>query len=218
MACGQTERHRRRWEGTRSSSLECSRLSAVLSNPKYTRPHATDLLSRLQEPRRFLQIVTGARQVGKTTLVTQVAEQSGLPYRFASADEPTLRGPEWIATQWDAARLVADDAWPGGALLILDEVQKAAELGGGRQAPVGRGHAELEAAQRGFVGVGTPPARTRSDREPRWPLRGPAPAALELPRDADGVRLVSGAVPVLWRLTRRGAAYTTAGPLAALHP
>ena len=38
------------------------------------------------------EIITGARQVGKTTLITQVAEQSGLAHRFASTDEPTLRG------------------------------------------------------------------------------------------------------------------------------
>ena len=99
----------------------------MLSNPTYTRPHARELLARLREPRRFLQIVTGARQVGKTTLITQVAERTGTRYRFATADEPTLRGPGWIARQWEAARLVADDAGPEGALLVLDEVQKAAD-------------------------------------------------------------------------------------------
>ena len=97
----------------------------MLSNSSYTRPHAAELLSRLREPRRFLQIITGARQVGKTTLAVQVAEQSGLAHRFASADEPTLRGPEWIAQQWDGARLMAERAEPEGALLILDEIQKA---------------------------------------------------------------------------------------------
>ena len=65
----------------------------------YMRPQAAELLGRLREPRRFLQIITGARQVGKTTLITQVAGQSGLVHRFASADEPTLRGPEWIGQQ-----------------------------------------------------------------------------------------------------------------------
>ena len=97
----------------------------MLSNQSYTRPQASELLQRLREPRRFIQIVTGARQVGKTTLITQVAKQAGLPYRFASADEPTLRGPGWAAQQWEAARLLAADAGPEGALLILDEAQKA---------------------------------------------------------------------------------------------
>ena len=97
----------------------------MLSNSSYTRPHAAELLSRLREPRRFLQIITGARQVGKTTLAVQVAEQSALAHRFASADEPTLRGPEWIAQRWDGARLMAEREEPEGALLILDEIQKA---------------------------------------------------------------------------------------------
>jgi len=89
----------------------------------FHRPLATELARRLAEPRRFVQVVAGARQVGKTTLVQQVCEETGLPLRFASADEPTLRGPEWVATQWEAARLAAGT---GGGLLVLDEVQKAA--------------------------------------------------------------------------------------------
>ena len=92
----------------------------------YQRPQASVLARRLAEPRRFLQVVAGARQVGKTTLVQQVTEDTGLPVRFASADEPTLRGAEWIAQQWEAARLLAADAGRRGAVLVLDEVQKAA--------------------------------------------------------------------------------------------
>ncbi|MGQ9592212.1 MAG: ATP-binding protein [Planctomycetota bacterium] len=87
----------------------------------FRRPQAAELARRLSEPRRFIQVVTGARQVGKTTLVQQVVEEAGLPVRFASADEPTLRGPGWIAAQWEAARL---SVGPDGAILALDEVQK----------------------------------------------------------------------------------------------
>ena len=39
---------------------------------------------------------------------------------------PTLRDAHWIAAQWDTARLLADAAGAGGALLVLDEVQKVA--------------------------------------------------------------------------------------------
>jgi hypothetical protein len=63
--------------------------------------------------------------VGKTTLVTHVAEGIAAPHHYASADEPTLRGPEWIEQQWEIARLLAGDAdQKRGALLVLDEVQK----------------------------------------------------------------------------------------------
>lgn len=95
-----------------------------MSKKTFVRPYAKELISRLREPRRFLQIISGARQVGKTTMVTQVAESIGLPCRFASADVPTLRGPQWIEQQWEAARLLEVESGRAGAVLILDEVQK----------------------------------------------------------------------------------------------
>src|SRR5688500_2939774 len=89
----------------------------------YQRPVARVLRDRLVEARRFIQVVAGPRQVGKTTLVLQVTAELNVPVRYASADEPTLRGPEWVAQQWDAARL---EAGGGDGVLVLDEVQKAA--------------------------------------------------------------------------------------------
>ena len=90
----------------------------------FIRPQASELARRLKEPRRFIQVVSGARQVGKTTLALQVAERSKLPYHVASADEPTLRGAGWIESQWEEARLLADSSKRKGALLVLDEVHK----------------------------------------------------------------------------------------------
>lgn len=55
-------------------------------------------------------------------MVQQVVAQLTVPARYASAAEPTLRGPTWVEQQWDAARLSATS--PEGAVLILDEVQK----------------------------------------------------------------------------------------------
>lgn len=89
----------------------------------YQRPQGAILARRLTEPRRFLQVVAGPRQVGKTTLVQQVTGVAGVPVQFATADEPTLRGAGWIEQQWEAARLLAGK---GRAILVLDEVQKAA--------------------------------------------------------------------------------------------
>jgi len=90
----------------------------------FTRSQASVLSRRLRETRRFIQAVAGPRQVGKTTLVTQVVEASHIAARFASADEPTLRGRDWIEQQWQAARLEAGDAGKRGAVLVLDEIQK----------------------------------------------------------------------------------------------
>jgi uncharacterized protein len=90
----------------------------------YQRPQAAALARRLAEPRRFVQVVAGPRQVGKSTLVQQVVAGLGVPVRYASADEPTLRGADWIGQQWEAARLEAAAAGKAGALLVLDEIQK----------------------------------------------------------------------------------------------
>jgi len=90
----------------------------------FSRPQGKLLARRLGERRRLIQVVAGPRQVGKTTLVRQIARASGLVHRYASADEPTLRGRDWIEQQWEAARLAARDAGRRGALLVLDEIQK----------------------------------------------------------------------------------------------
>lgn len=94
------------------------------SSPLYRRAQAATLAARLTEPRRFLQIVAGARQVGKTTLVGQVMDVLKVPAIFVSADEPTLSDAGWLSAQWDRARVAAGEAGKAGAVLALDEVQK----------------------------------------------------------------------------------------------
>lgn len=90
----------------------------------YRRTHAALLAARLLEPRRFLQVVSGPRQVGKTTVVEQVLEGLDRPNTFVSADDPGLRDVAWLEAQWDRARLLARDSGKRGAVLALDEVQK----------------------------------------------------------------------------------------------
>jgi predicted AAA+ superfamily ATPase len=83
-----------------------------------------ELLKRLKEKRRFLQVLAGPRQAGKTTLVRQVMAVAGLPAHYASADEPMSRGDRvWLEQQWDIGRLKAGEG-KNGALLVLDEIQK----------------------------------------------------------------------------------------------
>jgi predicted AAA+ superfamily ATPase len=86
------------------------------------------LLKRIQEPRRFVQVLAGPRQVGKTTIARQVMEAVSIPVHFATADEPTLRDRTWITQQWEIARLkINEKNKKKGALLILDETQKVTE-------------------------------------------------------------------------------------------
>lgn len=90
----------------------------------YKRKHAPVLEQRLREPRRFIQVLAGPRQTGKTTLARQVIEGCECPCLYASADEPTLRDRSWLAQQWDLARLRAKASATGDAVLVLDEIQK----------------------------------------------------------------------------------------------
>ena len=86
------------------------------------RPQFKVVLARLTEPRRFIQVLAGPRQVGKTTLVRQVLEQVSEPFHYASADEPVINTTVWLSQQWELARMKA--AQHGAAVLVLDEIQK----------------------------------------------------------------------------------------------
>jgi hypothetical protein len=89
----------------------------------YQRPILATLQQRLTEPRRFIQVLAGPRQTGKTTLIHQALAAANLPATYATADAATLRGPGWIDEQWHTARARIAGAANGG-VLVLDEVQK----------------------------------------------------------------------------------------------
>ncbi|HEY7906924.1 MAG TPA: ATP-binding protein [Wenzhouxiangella sp.] len=100
----------------------------MLSKPKFQfeRDLGKVLLDRLQGSRRWIQLVTGARQVGKTTLIQQVLHQletdQPWPVHYISADAQATQGETWLRTQWENARLSANQA--GSAVLAIDEIQK----------------------------------------------------------------------------------------------
>jgi len=92
------------------------------------------LVARLREPRRFLQVVAGPRQVGKTTLVRQALQilkastSQPLAQHSVSADGTGLLGRSWLSAQWEAARVLAAQA--GSCLLVIDEIQKVTDWTG----------------------------------------------------------------------------------------
>lgn len=90
----------------------------------YKRPHFTIIEKRLQEPRRFIQVITGPRQVGKTTLIQQVLKDTEIPHHFASADETYADDPVWLEQQWEVARLRKQQRESDAFLLVIDEIQK----------------------------------------------------------------------------------------------
>jgi predicted AAA+ superfamily ATPase len=87
----------------------------------FKRKLVTQLVDRLNEPRRFIQIVVGPRQTGKTTAVLQALKEINKPTHFVSADDPTLISTEWLHNEWEQARALAKT---GEAVLVIDEIQK----------------------------------------------------------------------------------------------
>ena len=71
----------------------------------FERSHLQPLIKRIQEPRRFLQVIMGPRQVGKTPLVTQLAAQLKMDYYFVSADSVAAGNITWLEQQWETARI-----------------------------------------------------------------------------------------------------------------
>jgi len=116
----------------------------------FERPHGKALLARLREEPRWLIIVTGPRQTGKTTLVSQVLRRIGRPSNHVAVDTPdpatvsaaasvlgdvttlttaaSLPPPDrkdarWLVRKWEEARLAAKSS-ERGFVLALDEIQK----------------------------------------------------------------------------------------------
>jgi hypothetical protein len=91
----------------------------------YKRLSFATLVRRLSEPRRFIQVLAGPRQTGKTTLARQVMAAMDMPSLYATADEPALQERVWIEQQWETARRRSLGAGrKRKALLVLDEIHK----------------------------------------------------------------------------------------------
>ncbi len=78
----------------------------------------------LQGKKKVLHIITGPRQVGKTTAAQQIAAKWPGRSIHASADSPLPPGPEWIHAQWNRAVRLGNREGHQDVLLILDEIQK----------------------------------------------------------------------------------------------
>ncbi len=83
-----------------------------------------ELKSRLEEPRKFIQVIAGPRQVGKTTLVEQVLNDITIPYSKETADSIAPSDREWISRVWNAARATTTFNGNEEHILVIDEIQK----------------------------------------------------------------------------------------------
>lgn len=90
----------------------------------YKRGEYQLIKNRLNEPRKFIQVVMGARQIGKSTVVKQVLKDIDAPYQFYSADYVPATSNTWISNCWAAVRsLRANNRWDS-IILVIDEIQK----------------------------------------------------------------------------------------------
>ncbi|WP_114748981.1 ATP-binding protein [Pleomorphovibrio marinus] len=91
----------------------------------YQRIEKAGLLKRLNdEPRRYIQVIYGPRQVGKTTLVRQIMEDLDYPHLLLAADAVPAGDGLWIAQNWESARVRQQQQADKPFLLVIDEVQK----------------------------------------------------------------------------------------------
>ncbi|MCK9426583.1 MAG: ATP-binding protein [Ignavibacteriaceae bacterium] len=90
----------------------------------YQRPHLQALKTRINEPRKRIQVILGPRQVGKTTIINQLVTEINIPFHFVSADNQSGSNSLWIEQQWEVARIRLKTSGSAEFLLIFDEIQK----------------------------------------------------------------------------------------------
>ena len=90
----------------------------------YKRAEYQIIKNRLEEPRKFIQVVMGARQIGKSTVVKQVLKDLDLPYLFYSADNVPASNTAWVSDCWEAVRSLKRSKNWESAILVIDEIQK----------------------------------------------------------------------------------------------
>ena len=90
----------------------------------YKRAEFQIIRSRLEEHRKFIQVVMGPRQVGKSTVVKQVLGEIDIPYLFYSADNVPASNTGWVSDCWAAVRSLMNAKAHVEMILVIDEIQK----------------------------------------------------------------------------------------------
>lgn len=91
---------------------------------EYIRNQYGILRERIGEPRKFIQVLAGPRQVGKSTLVGQVLNDVTIPYMLENADGVNHEDTDWIGRVWESVRIAMQLQHKKEYLLVIDEVQK----------------------------------------------------------------------------------------------
>lgn len=90
----------------------------------YKRAEYHTIIKRISEPRRFVQVVMGPRQVGKSTVVRQALDDCKITFLFFSADTIPSTSATWISECWTMARTQMRLQQKDEMILVIDEIQK----------------------------------------------------------------------------------------------
>ncbi|MCA6490039.1 MAG: ATP-binding protein [Chitinophagaceae bacterium] len=90
----------------------------------FERPHLQQIIKRMADPRKFIQVIFGPRQVGKTTLVNQMVKKYSFGSLVVSADAIDAYNTYWLEQQWELARIKLTQSGGEEFLLVVDEIQK----------------------------------------------------------------------------------------------
>lgn len=83
-----------------------------------------EFTGRILEERKFIQVLVGPRQVGKTTLIKQLVARIDTQSHFVTADDVFAVDTTWLSREWSNARMKMYESGAGEMLFIVDEVQK----------------------------------------------------------------------------------------------
>lgn len=90
----------------------------------FERTHLQQVVKRINEPRKFIQVILGPRQVGKTTLVNQLVQKYASESLVVSADAVGASNSFWLEQQWETSRIKLKQSGAKEFLLVVDEIQK----------------------------------------------------------------------------------------------
>jgi len=91
---------------------------------EYKRPQFAEVFDRMNEPRKFIQVLAGPRQVGKSTLIDQVLAECQIPHYLYNADGVDKNDTDWIRRIWESTRTLMDTRQQTEAVLVIDEIHK----------------------------------------------------------------------------------------------
>ena len=91
---------------------------------EYKRSQFAEVFDRMNEPRKFIQVLAGPRQVGKSTLIDQVLAECQIPHYLYNADGVDENDTDWIRRIWETTRTLMDSRQQTETVLVIDEIHK----------------------------------------------------------------------------------------------